>query len=331
MAWALAPAESLYRALWQRARRRAARQPGSHALRAPVVVVGNLVVGGAGKTPTVLALAQGLRDAGRRPAILSRGYGRQTTQPRAVAPGDDARQVGDEPLLLARRTGVPVWVGAARLPLAQALCAAHPDVDVLISDDGLQHWALPRVAELVVFDERGAGNGRLLPAGPLREPLTGAPPLAAGTARWVVYTAGVASTPLPGWLAQRQAAVALPLADWWQGGTDGALPLARLQRPGLWAAAGLAAPEKFFSLLRQAGLGFQALPLPDHHPYRQLPWPPEAADVLVTEKDAVKLHPAAVGRTRVWVVPLDLALPAGLWSALHQRLAAHDAHPASSP
>ncbi|MCY7316827.1 MAG: tetraacyldisaccharide 4'-kinase, partial [Rubrivivax sp.] len=160
------PLSLIYRLLllWPRPQSRA-------ALPVPVLVVGNHVVGGAGKTPTVIALVQALQLAGRRPGVISRGHGRSTDAVRAVMPGDDAAAVGDEPLLIQRRCGVPVFVARRRIDAARALCAAHPEVDLIIADDGLQHRGLPRQAELRVFDERGVGNGHLLPAGPLREPL----------------------------------------------------------------------------------------------------------------------------------------------------------------
>src|SRR5439155_2884173 len=136
----------------------------SHALRVPVIVVGNVTIGGAGKTPLALALANALAERGRNPGIVSRGYGGSNVMPRAVASGDDPHVVGDEPLLYAR-AGLPVWIGRRRAAAAQALVAAHPNVDVVIADDGLQHYALARTMEIVVVDEaRMLGNGMLLPA-----------------------------------------------------------------------------------------------------------------------------------------------------------------------
>jgi len=143
------------------------------SLPVPVVVVGNLIAGGAGKTPTVIAVVRCLQAAGRSPGVISRGYGRQADAPPVleVQPDSPAARVGDEPLLLRLRLKVPVFVGADRVAVASALLRSHPGVDVLVSDDGLQHLRLPRAAQVVVFDERGAGNGWMLPAGPLREPL----------------------------------------------------------------------------------------------------------------------------------------------------------------
>ncbi len=301
----LYPLSMIYLLLWVLNRYMA--KP-AQPLPVPVLVVGNHVVGGAGKTPTVIAVVQALKAAGRRPGVISRGHGRQGSAAQAVQADSEVSEVGDEPLLIRRRTGVPVWVGRARREAGLALMAAHPDVDVIVSDDGLQHLGLCRQAELVVFDERGAGNGFLLPAGPLREPLPAEVP------RWmrVLYTAGVASTALPGALAVRRLGKAWPLAAWHVGDATQAVPLAVLQGRSLTAAAGLAAPEKFFGMLRVAGLVFKALPLQDHHAYAQLPWPADTRDVVTTEKDAVKLSPDHMGATRVWVVPLDLDIPPAL-------------------
>ncbi|MBA4178342.1 MAG: tetraacyldisaccharide 4'-kinase [Leptothrix sp. (in: Bacteria)] len=292
-------------------------------LAVPVVVVGNLVVGGAGKTPTVIALVQALQARGHRPGIISRGHGRQGVGARAVEQSDAPADVGDEPLLLQRRCGVPVWVGADRVETGRRLCEAEPRVDVLVSDDGLQHTRLARHAALVVFDERGAGNGLLLPAGPLREPWPAALPPDCR----VLYTAGVPSTPLPGALATRRIRQAWPLAAWHAGDATQAQPLLALNGRRVLAAAGLAAPRKFFDMLAATGLSFTPLPLPDHHRFDTLPWPPGTADVLVTEKDAVKLAPHRIGGTRVWVVPLDFDIPASLVDDIAALLFARPAAP----
>jgi tetraacyldisaccharide 4'-kinase len=309
----LTPLAALYGVLQRRDARRAA---GPAALPVPVLVVGNLVVGGAGKTPTVIAVVAALVRRGHRPGVVSRGHGRAGSAPRAVSWGSDPGDVGDEPLLLARRCSVPVFVGRDRVAAARALRQAHPDVDVIVADDGLQHHALPRQAELVVFDERGIGNGRLLPAGPLREPMPARWP----GSRHVLYTAGAPSTTLDGACARRRLGLAWPLAAWHAGDAAAAVPLSTLQGRPLLAAAGLAAPEKFFTMLREAGLHFEALPLPDHHDYATRPWPSLGPDVLVTEKDAVKLDPARVGARPVWVLPLDLDVPERLIDALHADL-----------
>jgi tetraacyldisaccharide 4'-kinase len=200
-----------------------------------------------------------------------------------------------------------VFVGADRVATAQALLTAHPRIDVLVSDDGLQHLGLPRAAQVIVFDERGAGNGWMLPAGPLREPLAHRPP----PRTVVLYNAGQPSTPWPGHMATRRLAGLVDLAGWWRGESAemaGLHALAAAGKPVI-AAAGMAQPERFFGMLRAAGLAITPLPLPDHHAYATLPWPADAAHVVVTEKDAVKLRPerfaAGAHATRIWVAPLD--------------------------
>jgi len=304
LAQALRPLSWLYGALADRRRRAAVPV----RLPVPVIVVGNFIVGGAGKTPTVIALVQALAASGRRPGVVSRGYGRREAAAREVAGDDAPAAVGDAPPLLHPRTGLPVSVGRDRVAAGHALCAAHPQVDLLVCDDGLQHHALARDAELVVFDERGAGNGLLLPAGPLREPL----PQRLPPHMRIVYTAGTVSTALPGALALRHIGAAWPLAAWRAGDAGQAQPLSALRGRPLLAVAGLAAPEKFFAMLEAAGLTIDRLPLPDHHDYAALPWHDGIAEVVTTEKDAVKIDPSQRGKTQVWVVPLDLTLPSAL-------------------
>lgn len=273
----------------------------------PVIVVGNLIVGGAGKTPTVIALARALAAAGWRPGVISRGYGRAHHAAGRVGAGANAKEVGDEPALMARLSGAPVWVGTHRAEVVRQLCAAHPEVNVIISDDGLQHAALPRQLEVLVFDERGIGNGMLLPAGPLREPMwITLPPHAQ-----VLYNAAAPSTPLPGSAIERGLGDAVPLSSWLRGDRTGAIALAQLADRRCIAAAGIAVPERFFTMLESASLRITRLPLPDHYAYDHLPWPADAADVVTTEKDAVKLLRwiAPEKPTRIWVVGLDFRLP----------------------
>jgi tetraacyldisaccharide 4'-kinase len=304
LSWALLPLSALYAGLASVQQRRALKR--RVQLPVPVVVVGNWVVGGAGKTPTVVALVQALQAAGWQPGILSRGYGARTGTAREVAATDHPRSVGDEPVLMRRRTQAPVWVGRDRVAAAQGLLRQHPTINVLVSDDGLQHRALPRNAEVIVFDERGAGNGLLLPAGPLREAL---PAATLEPQQVVLYTSGTASTALAGAFATRQSTQAWPLTAWQAGDSHRALPLVALRDTPLLAVAGLAAPEKFFNMLAAAGLHIRRLPLADHFAYTSLPWPADTAHIITTEKDAVKLLGHALGSTCVWVVPLDLVLP----------------------
>ena len=284
----------------------------THALPVPVVVVGNLITGGAGKTPTVIAVVGLLRRHGYMPGIVSRGHGGSHAGALEVTRDMSATRTGDEPLLMHLRTAAPLVVGRDRVAAARELLGRHPQVDVIVSDDGLQHLALARTAQVIVFDERGGGNGWLLPAGPLREKLPNALP----PRSLIVYNAAAPSTPLPGTLAQRRLAGVVPLRDWWVGKAASRDALDALRGRPLVAAAGLAHPERFFAMLREAGLRFDPLPLPDHHDYAALPWPPGTADVVLTEKDAIKLDPDRSGATRIWVAPLDFELDAAFESAL---------------
>jgi tetraacyldisaccharide 4'-kinase len=285
---------------------------------APVVVVGNFVVGGAGKTPTTIALVHALVQAGWRPGVVSRGYGRSTDAGMAVDADADPRQVGDEPLLIHHRTGVPVHVDRDRRRAALALLQSHPQVDVIVADDGLQHRQLRRDVEVVVFDERGLGNGRLLPAGPLRE-RPGAEP---EPQMLVLYNHERASAAWPGAIASRRIGLAQPLDAWLRGRGEEVQPLSALRGRPLLALAGIAVPERFFAALEAAGLQIERLPLPDHHDYEGAPpWPEGTREIVTTEKDAVKLRRHAAGPTKSWVVGLDLALPADFTAALLGRLA----------
>jgi tetraacyldisaccharide 4'-kinase len=321
LAWLLLPLSALaWLVLW--CRQAAKRLTPPNTLPVPVVVVGNLLAGSTGKTPVVVALVRALGAGGLAVGVVSRGYGRSTGAVMPVAPHSSAASVGDEPLLIQRLTGVPVFVGARRHDAALALLAAHPAVQVIVSDDGLQHDALPRAFNIAVFDERGAGNGWLLPAGPLRQPLTGAlaPHLDA-----VLYNASIASTTLAGHVLVPEQGKPVPLQQWAHGDTDGGdLPQGRLL-----AAAGIGQPERFFRGLTQQGLSHTPMPLPDHAPLTPPPWTAVDWDaVLVTEKDAVKLDPGAPGNARVWVVPHRVGLPA---SVVRQVLDTVRAHGRTSP
>ena len=278
----------------------------------PLIVVGNLVVGGAGKTPTVIALVQALRAAGWTPGVVSRGHGRRGDDLVDVVPSSQAADVGDEPLLIHRRTGAPLVVGRDRVAAARRLREAHPAVDVIVSDDGLQHHRLARDVQVIVFDARGAGNGRLLPAGPLREPLPSAVP----PRSIVLYTAPPPSTPLPGLSGRRRLAGVLPLDDWQHGISASDQGWQALRARPLTSAAGIAQPERFFALLREQALVLHTLPLPDHYAYDTLPWDAGTADVVVTEKDAVKLAGRDLGVTRLWVAPLDFEPEPGFAAAV---------------
>ncbi|SEA14763.1 tetraacyldisaccharide 4'-kinase [Paraburkholderia sartisoli] len=299
LAWALTPFACLFGAI--AASRRAAFALGwmkSVRIGVPVVVVGNVTVGGTGKTPTVIALVDALRSAGFTPGIVSRGYGAKITRATPVTPASPAQLAGDEPLLIARRTGAPVWVCPDRVAAAEALCAAHTDVDIIVSDDGLQHYRLARDVELVVFDHRLGGNGFLLPAGPLREPLS--------RRRDATLINNPYDRTLPAW--PDTFALALTPGDAWHLERPTLRrPLAQFAGDRVLAAAGIGAPERFFATLRAAGLSPATRALPDHYAYTTNPFTDVDADaILITEKDAVKLgswHDA-----RIWVVPVEAAL-----------------------
>jgi tetraacyldisaccharide 4'-kinase len=315
------------------ARRRA--KVDAEPLPVPVIVVGNVIVGGAGKTPTVIALAALLRSWGLTPGIVSRGHGRAdaaallldaTTPATAATPA----AFGDEPLLMHRRTGAPVAVARARREAALRLLAAHPEVDVLIADDGLQHHALPRDIELVVFDGRGIGNGWPLPAGPLRERASAIWPTAAEApprfilvnGRWPAAPARALPAPHERCFeATRALGGAVALADWAVGAPATLPALRALRGRPLLAAAGIGDPERFFAMLEAEGLAIARLPLADHATFEALPWPAGTADVVLTEKDAVKLAGRPLGATRAWVVTLDFGLPPTLAHALRDALA----------
>jgi tetraacyldisaccharide 4'-kinase len=305
----LFPVSLVFRALSSlRARLYRSGALASTRLPVPVIVVGNIFIGGTGKTPLTIWLAEALRAAGFTPGIISRGHGGKGALPREVTPGAAAGDVGDEPLLIARRTGCPVVVGRARADAGQALLAAHPGVDVLITDDGLQHYALARDIELVLFDGRGVGNGWLLPAGPLREPPSRQRDFTIVNAPYLSpeLTAAVGPRPfqmqLAGTYAERLAA---PVR----------VDLASLRGRRIVAAAGIGNPGRFFALLSAAGLTFTALPLPDHHDFLDEPFAGLDTDIiLITEKDAVKCGQIENLKNdpRLWVVPVTAQIDAAL-------------------
>ncbi|MCL2344821.1 MAG: tetraacyldisaccharide 4'-kinase [Desulfobulbus sp.] len=280
----------------------------------PVVVVGNITVGGAGKTPLTLWLAERLRERGRRPGIVSRGYGGSQATPRAVAVDDSPAEVGDEPLLLARRSGAPVWVGRDRAAAGRALLAAHPEVDLLLCDDGLQHYRLARDVELAVFDSRGIGNGSLLPAGPLREPLA-----RLGTVDAVICN-GDADPRLPA--AAPRFAMLLSAGVFYRlGQPEETCALAQLAGRRLYALAGIGDPERFFRTLEALGLTFSRHPFPDHHAYTAADLAFAAAVdsvLLMTEKDAVKCAGLTVGEA--WVLPVEAELSPALVELIVEKI-----------
>ena len=275
----------------------------------PVIVVGNITVGGAGKTPCVIWLCEILRAAGYTPGVVSRGYGGQAASwPQVVTLTSDTRQVGDEPVLIAVRTGCPVFAAPDRGAAIRALLEAEPEVDVIVSDDGLQHYAMARDVEIVVIDgARRFGNGYCLPAGPLREPLS-----RLGEVDFKVCNGGVAHTgELSMQLAMDQAHNLLR-PDW-------LCSLSELAGTRVHAVAGIGHPQRFFSQLREAGLDVIEHPFPDHHPFRAADiYFDDSLPVLMTEKDAVKCMPFA--DIQHWAVPVFAKMDAQFARNIVKRL-----------
>jgi tetraacyldisaccharide 4'-kinase len=272
----------------------------------PVIVVGNITVGGSGKTPLAIWIAEFLKSKGWSPAIISRGYGVKLDAPRAATVASDAAEVGDEPVVLARRSGCPVWVGPDRIAVAAALRAAHPEVDVLVLDDGLQHYRLRRDIEIAVADARGLGNGFLLPAGPLREPRvrlrTVDAVVAQGAAPRKDFSMSLAGEEVHRMTDARERR-----------------PLKAFAGQKVHAAAGIGDPNRFFLHLGAAGAKVIPHPFPDHHPFsaRDLEFG-DGLPVILTEKDAVKLRSAA--RPEWWVLPVSAKLDPGFGAWLVRKL-----------
>lgn len=307
--WLLLPLAWLYAGLSALNRRFAKPQ----RLPVPVIVVGNIIVGGAGKTPLTLWLARQLRDRGWRPGIVSRGYGRSGDEVIAVTAASRPDEVGDEPLLLARRSDVPVWVGRQRAVAGEALLAAHPEVDVVLCDDGLQHYALVRDVELVVFDARGTGNGWRLPVGPLREPVSRLASADAIICNGLPETA--LSIAVPSFAMSLKPDLFYRLDD--AGQTASAESLRG--RGALHALAGIGNPERFFRTLASLGLPCENHPFPDHHRYvtADLAFAKDGI-LLMTEKDAVKCAGLTTGET--WVLPVEAELSPALIDLIVEKL-----------
>lgn len=285
----------------------------------PIIIVGNIRVGGTGKTPIVIALAQSLSQLGWKPGIISRGYGSNTqTTPTCVRSDSDSVLVGDEPVLIAKRTHnqFPIWVFPKRKDSIAALLKNDPSVNVIISDDGLQHGGLTRWPareggrdiEFVVRDQRGEGNGLLLPAGPLREP-------ASRERDATLMTGGHLGTLLKDkyFLGRRVFTLSGQLGNAYQlnnpSNTKSLEALADTYLPTkIIAVAGIGNPQRFFDDLLSHGIVAKGIALADHSTFT-----PEffsalnAKCIFITEKDAVKC--TAIADERIWVVPMNLAIP----------------------
>jgi tetraacyldisaccharide 4'-kinase len=274
-------------------------RPSSERPPCPVIVVGNITVGGSGKTPVVAALARLLAQAGHAPAVISRGYGGQgADEPRAVTPSSDPAAVGDEPVLLARRAGCAVWVCRDRRAALDA--ARSGGADVVLSDDGLQHPRLPRSYEICVIDGlRGLGNGCLLPAGPLRQPVHRLD----SVDEVLVKQAGGEAVEPP---AAGQPFAVEPGRPYLLGADRSADAFPA--QAEFDAVCAIGNPDSFFALLEALGYRFRARPFPDHHAFGVDDLTAMEGPLLVTEKDAVKLE-RLVGLPRTWVLPIEARLP----------------------
>ena len=287
----------------------------SEKLSVPVVVVGNIHAGGTGKTPIVAALVSGLQEKGVKVGIISRGYGRKSKAVHVLNAESRAEDAGDEPLLLFRKTGAPTAVGSSRAEAGRALLAAHPDIGLIVADDGLQHYALQRDVEISVFPAADTGRTDLdlLPNGSLREPLSRLDSVDA-----VVVSGGQADASFApsknlfhsrietGWIYRLNQPSEI-------------LDTGRLKNQTVAAVAGIAKPERFFDLLRNMGITLnQTVSLPDHADIAAADLP-NAAAVIITEKDAVKFSDD-LNMNHVWVLPVCAIIEPDLAEFVLERL-----------
>ncbi|QWT21951.1 tetraacyldisaccharide 4'-kinase [Bacillus sp. NP157] len=274
-------------------------------LSVPVVVVGNITIGGTGKTPLIVALAQAMTERGFRPGVVSRGYGGTERGPYLLEENDDPVKVGDEPSLICAYE-IPVAIGRERPEAAQLLIDAG--CDLILADDGLQHHRLGRDVEICVIDgDRRLGNGHLLPAGPLREPAA-----RLGTVDFIVVNGG---TPRGDEVPMRlEGGVAVNLKD-----PTLSAPLADFAGRPAHAVAGIGNPSRFFASLGAHGIAVDGHPFADHHAFTRddLTFA-DGCPVLMTDKDAVKCLPFA--RPNWWRVPVRAVLPEAFWDAIATRL-----------
>jgi len=286
-------------------------------IKIPILVVGNIYIGGTGKTPVVIALVKQLSALGWRPGVISRGYGTHIGDQPVVGQGSvDAKQFGDEPSLITRETGAPVAVHPNRHQACLDLLTQFPQTNLVISDDGLQHLRLPRDLELVVQDVRGMGNGWLLPAGPLREPVSRLRSVDAVLTRTDDASlhekkqSTLLSVTHHSNANLRKTSISLQICQFrhmLSGMTqDPATFLSSVSNLTVTAIAGIATPERFFSSLRSIGIPLkQVLAFPDHFSFEQSPFARLTADIIVlTGKDAIKCQ--EVSDDRLWVAEVDI-------------------------
>lgn len=280
----------------------------------PVIVVGNLTVGGTGKTPLIIHLAESLRARGMRPGIVSRGYRGTSKSVIAVTPKSDPATVGDEPLLLAQRSECPVFVGRDRVAAGEALLVKHPACDVILADDGLQHYRLGRDIEIAVFDGRGVMNGWQLPAGPLREPISRLARVDA-----IVQNGVAAVSPAPTFSRPVFRMQLLGNSFYRLDNVQLICRAESFSRQALHAVAGIGAPQRFFDHLQALGMTFEAHPFADHHAYQKEELSFTGDAILTTEKDAVKLAGLALPLP-VWVLPVTASVSPDLAAFILEKL-----------
>lgn len=274
----------------------------------PVIIIGNITVGGTGKTPLTLWLAEQLLADGWHPGIISRGFGGSGSKPQQVVDTSDPATVGDEPVLMAQRLLCPVWVGRDRPAVAHALLQAHPECDVILSDDGLQHYRLQRDVEIVVVDGlRRFGNGLLLPAGPLREAKSRLSKVDA-----VVINGGKASR--DEYPMQLEGVHFYNLLN-----PEITATASDFEGKNLHAIAGIGHPERFFMHLNKLGLHLQTHAFPDHHRFSPADLAYDDANaLLMTEKDAVKC--IAFADERCWVLRVEAHLDSALTQLILKKI-----------
>jgi tetraacyldisaccharide 4'-kinase len=288
----------------------------STRLNVPVIVVGNVIAGGAGKTPVTIEIVRHLQRHGWRPGVVSRGYGRQSSAIVEVLAATPISDSGDEPALIYAAVNAPVFVASDRAQAALGLLAAHPEVNVIVCDDGLQHLALQRDIEVCVMDERGVGNGRLQPAGPLREPWPRRSNAGDPWPRKIDFLLHRGNFE-EGFAVQRELSQVALRAD------GRSVPLADLKDQSLIALAGIAQPENFYRMLRETGLTLgETIALPDHYDFNSAPHIFHAGQVLIcTEKDVKKLSQATWAKDQsILAVPLVVTLPPAFYTALDEKL-----------
>ncbi|MBB1270601.1 tetraacyldisaccharide 4'-kinase [Shewanella sp. SR44-3] len=323
IAWLLLPLSALFWLISSLRRRKfVGAPPASEALGVPVIIVGNITVGGSGKTPMVIYLIELLRRQGYRPGVISRGYGVKIDGVKLVDARAKAGDVGDEPAMIVARTQVPMAVGPDRLA-AIGLLQAHHDIDVIISDDGLQHYRLPRDIELVIIDgARRFGNGNLLPAGPLREGLW-----RLNCIDWLINNGGQVQgdevlmqlEPQP--LLEVRAAVTACDTSLARDAVSLSVPELDKQQPVV-AMAGIGNPERFFDSLKAQGYSLKhTLACNDHQAFDAQTLMSFAGNypLIMTEKDAVKCRDFA--RDNWWYLPVNAKLNPDFDNALLARLA----------